>query len=655
MRIGVYVCECGKNISATVDVEKVVDYAKSLPNVASSRVYKYMCADPGQELIKKDIEELKLDRVIVAACSPRMHEPTFRAAIEDKGLNPYTLEIVNIREQVSWVHDDKKKGTKKAKSLVKSSVMRSALMEPLDRKKVGVTHKALVIGAGIAGIQAALDIAGSGYQVTLVEKSSSIGGNMAKLDKTFPTLDCSACILSPKMVEVGRNPNITLIANAEVEEVDGYVGNFKVKIKKKPRYVIEEKCTMCDDCVAVCPVIAHDEYNENLSPRKAIYIAFPQAIPASYIINPDDCLGIDPLICSKCKDVCGPEAIDFDMKPEIIEDEFGAIVIATGFETYPIENLGEYGQGNVPDVITGLEFERLISPGGPSAGDLRRPSDGKLVKNVVFIHCAGSRDPAKHLPYCSKICCMYSTKQALMFKHEVRDGTAVNFYIDIRTGGKDYEEFYQRAAEEAKVVYIRGKVSELIQDGDEILVKGVNTLTAETVELHADLVVLATGIIPSQGTKDIASVLRLSLGINGFIKEAHPKLKPVETSITGVFVAGCATGPKDIPETVSQAGRAAVRACNIIAQDEIEVEATIAHVDEILCRGCGVCVETCPYSAITLIDTKRFGNEYKVASVNEALCKGCGSCAAACLNGAINQFGFEDKQILAMIQALGEE
>lgn len=655
MKIGVYVCECGSNIASTVDVEKIVEEAKDLPNVAVSRVYKYMCSDPGQELIKNDIDEYNLDKIVVAACSPRMHEATFRSVLEDKGLNPYVLEIVNIREHVSWVNSDKDKGTEKSMSLLAGAVYRSALMKPLERKKVGVIHKALVIGGGIAGIQAALDIATMGYKTTLVEKTSSIGGKMSQLDKTFPTLDCSQCILSPKMVEVNRHPNIKLLSLSEVVAVDGYVGNFKVKIKRNPRYVIEDKCTLCGDCLPVCPVITHDEYNQGFSPRKAIYISYPQAIPASFIIDPDDCLGIDPLICTKCKEVCGPEAIDFDIQPEIIEEEFGAIVVATGYAPYPIENIGEYGYGTIHDVISGLDYERIVSASGPTEGKILRPSDGKIPETVVFIHCAGSRDPSKHLPYCSKICCMYSTKHALQYKHVVHNGTAINFYIDIRTAGKDYEEFYQRAAEEDKVIYIRGKVSEVLEDGNQILIKGVDTLSGETIELHADMVVLATGITPSEGTKEMASLMNLAVDINGFIREAHPKLKPVDTAIAGIFIAGTATGPKDIPDTVSQASGAASKACGILSQDELEIEATVAIVDDSLCRGCGMCAEACPYSAIEIQVMDQYGHSTKIAYVNEALCKGCGSCAAACLNGAINQLGYTDSQILALISALGGE
>ncbi len=653
MKIGVYICECGSNIAGTVDTEKVAQSAEPLPKVAVSRVYRYACSEPGQNLITQDIEELGLDRVIVAACSPSMHEPTFRALLREKGLNPYLLEMVNIREQCSWVHSDKDQATDKAISLLTSAILRNTLMKPLTPKKVGVINKALVIGGGIAGIQSALDLAEVGYQTYLVEKTPSIGGKMAQLDKTFPTLDCSACILSPKMVDVGRHPNITLLANSEVIEVDGYVGNFNVKIRKKATYVDPVKCTLCDECVPVCPVIVHDEYNADLSPRRAIYIPFPQAVPATYIIDEEACLGIDPLICAKCRDVCGPDAIDFDMKPEIIEEEFGAIIVATGYEPYPIENIGEYGYGTIHNVISGLEFERIISASGPTDGVVRRPSDGKVPKTVVFIHCAGSRDPAKHLPYCSKVCCMYSTKHALQYRHLVHDGTAVNFYIDIRTAGKDFEEFYQRAAEEDGVIYIKGKVSELIEDGDQVLVRGVNTLTSETVEMHADLVVLATGLIPSEGTRQIAKMLKLPVDSTGFIREAHPKLKPVDTVISGVFLAGTASGPKDIPETVSHASGAASRASTILAQKELEIEATIANVNEILCRGCGMCVDSCPYSAIELVAKNSFGHTIKVASVNEALCKGCGTCSATCLNGAINHLGYTDSQILAQIQALG--
>ncbi|MHA1258144.1 MAG: 4Fe-4S dicluster domain-containing protein [Candidatus Heimdallarchaeaceae archaeon] len=645
-KVGVFVCHCGRNISHTVDIEKVVEEIKKTHDVVYVEDNLYMCSDPGQNVLKEAIKSQGLDRVVIAACSRDMHEPTFMNASKEAGLNPYLVEIANIREQVSWVHENKEDATEKAIKVIESTVEKVIRDEPLTPLEIPVTQKALVIGGGIAGIQTALDIADSGFQVTLVEKSSSIGGHMAQLAETFPTLDCSQCILTPKMVAVSRHPNVTMLTNSEIEEVEGYVGNFKVKINKKPRYVIEDKCNLCDDCTAVCPVVVHDEYNVGLEPRKAIYISFPQAVPAAYVIDPETCLGIDPLICSKCKDVCEQDAIDFDMQAEIIEDNFGAIVVATGYEPYPIENIGEYGYGTIPDVISGLEFERLLSANGPTQGIIRRPSDGKEPQTVVFVHCAGSRDPAKHLPYCSKICCMYSTKHALQFKHFNPNGTAINFYIDVRTAGKDYEEFYKRATEEERVIYIRGKVSELLQDGDKILVRGVNTLQGETIELHADLVVLANGLIPSDGTKAISHILKLSCDNKGFIKEAHPKLKPVETAIGGVFVAGTASGPKDIPETVSNASAAASKVATILSSETLERAPQIAEVHHETCGICHTCIHVCPYGAIYFDDIA------KRIEVNEALCEGCGSCAAACPSGSIELKNSSYESISASIKAL---
>ena len=645
-KVGVFVCHCGRNIAQTVDIEKLMEKVREKYAVELVEDNMYMCSDPGQNLLKESIQAKNLDRVIVAACSRDMHEPTFRSAAQEAGLNPYLVEIANIREQVSWVHDDKEKATEKASKIIGSTIEKVIRDEPLEPLKIPVVQRALVIGGGIAGIQAALDIADAGYEVTLVEKSPTIGGHMAQLAETFPTLDCSQCILTPKMVAVSRHPKINLLTTSEVVNVDGYVGNFKVQIRKNPRYVDVDKCNLCDDCTAVCPVVVHDEYNQNLSPRKAIYIPFPQAVPASYVIDEETCLGIDPLICSKCKDVCLVEAINFDMQPEIIEEEFGAIIVATGYDTYPIENIGEYGYGAHPDIISGLDFERLLSANGPTQGVIRRPSDGKVPKTVVFVHCAGSRDPAKHLPYCSKICCMYSTKHALQYKHLVHDGTAINFYIDVRTAGKDYEEFYKRAAEEEKVIYVRGKVSEIVEDGDQLLVKGVDTLLGEAVEVHADLVVLATGLVPSKGTQEISHLLKLSCDSKGFLKEAHPKLKPVESALSGIFIAGTASGPKDIPETVSQASGAAAKAATILASEFLEREPQIAQVDPTTCGLCHTCINVCPYGAIYLDEVVRR------ITVREALCEGCGSCAAACPSGSIELKNSTSEGIRARIKAL---
>lgn len=645
-RIGVFICHCGRNIKNTVDIDKAIEELKKNHDIAFIEQNQYMCSDPGQNLIKESIHSNDLNRVVVCACSRDMHEPTFQTATKEAGLNPYLMEMANIREQCSWVHDKaKEEATEKAIRIIESTVQKVKRDVPLTPLEIPVTQKALVIGGGIAGIQAALDIADSGYDVTLVEKSPSIGGHMAQLAETFPTLDCSQCILTPKMVSVSHHPRINLLTCCEVTNVEGYVGNFKINIKKHPRYVTD-MCNGCEDCIPACPVVVHDEYNVGLAPRKAIYIPFPQAVPAYYVVDPNTCLGIDPLICDKCAQVCEQDAINFDMTEEIVEDIFGTIIVATGYEPYPIENIGEYGYGMIPDVISGLEFERLLSANGPTSGIIRRPSDGKEPETVVFIHCAGSRDPAKHLPYCSKICCMYATKHALQFKHLNHHATAINFYIDVRTAGKDYEEFYKRAAEEERVIYIRGKVSELLQDGDKILVRGVNTIAGEGVELHADMVVLANGLTPSKGTQEISDLLKISCDSKGFIKEAHPKLKPVETAISGVFVAGTASGPKDIPETVSNASAAAAKATTILSSTTLERAPQIAEIEQTTCGVCLTCVYTCPYSAI--YHDKAANKVY----VREALCEGCGSCAAACPSGSIELKNMTYKSISESIKAL---
>jgi len=640
-RIGVFVCHCGKNIAGTVDVAKVAEAASRFPGVVLATHYEYMCSDPGQALIQRAIKEHRLNGVVVAACSPTMHEETFRRAASAAGLNPYLVEIANIREQVSWVHEGSK-ATEKAIRVARAMVEKVRANQPLTPAEIGVTRRALVIGGGIAGIQAALDIANAGFEVLLVEKSPSIGGHMAQLSETFPTLDCSQCILTPKMVEVSRHPKIRLLTYSEVAEVSGFVGNYRVRIRKKPTYVNPEKCNLCGECAKVCPVRVPNEFDRGLSTRAAIYIPFPQAIPSSYTLDERNCLGIVPLRCGRCAEVCEAKAIDFDMHEEILEEEVGAIVLATGYELYPKEAMAEYGYGTIPDVIDGLEFERLLSASGPTRGEIRRPSDGKIPKEVVFIQCSGSRDPEHHKPYCSKICCMYTAKHALLYRHSVPDGKAYVFYIDIRAGGKDYEEFVNRAMEEERILYIRGKVAKVFREGDKVVVWGVDTLTGKRVEVRADLVVLAQAIVPSPGTEELARKLRIACGAEGFLREAHPKLRPLEALTAGVFLAGAAQGPKDIPEAVAQASGAAAKVVALLSQPKLEHAPEVAEVQEELCSGCGICAPQCPYGAITVDE---------VAHVNEILCEGCGTCVAACPSGALTFRNVGDEQILRMVRA----
>ena len=644
-RIGVFVCHCGINIAETVDVKRVAEEVLKMPGVAYTQDYIYMCSDPGQALVREKIKEEKLDAVIIAACSPNLHESTFRKAAEEAGLNPWQCEIANIREQCSWIHSNREKATEKAIKIVGTLVGKSRLNESLEPIPVSIKKKALVIGGGIAGIQAALDIADSGYKVILVEKTSSIGGHMAQLSETFPTLDCSQCILTPKMVAAGKHPNIELMTYSEIEEVSGYVGNFDVKIRRKASFVDWDRCTGCGLCMEKCPAKVPSIFDRELPTHGAIYVPFPQAVPNKPVIDKDSCIYFKTGKCRLCEKVCEINAIDFEQEDRFVEEEIGAIIVATGYDTLPIVDIAEYGAGEVPDVIDGLAFERLLSASGPTVGEVRRPSDGMIPKEIVFVQCAGSRDPERYKPYCSKICCMYTTKHALLYKHRVHDGQPYIFYIDIRTGGKGYEEFYHNAEEQEGIIYLRGKVAKIFRDGDKTVVWGTDTLTGRNIEIEADLVVLATAVIPKDSTAELVKKLRIQTGPNGFLSEAHPKLRPVESINSGFFLAGAAQGPKDIPETVAQASAAACKVISLFSRDHLEQDPTIAWVDEDLCSGCRTCIPVCPY------DAREYDEEKEIVIVNEALCEGCGSCVAACLSGATQQKNLSDSQIKSMITA----
>ena len=645
-RIGVFVCHCGDNIAGTVDVERVAKEIAKYDGVAHSVDYTFMCSDPGQKLIKTAIQEKNLDGVIVASCSPTMHEGTFRKAAASAGLNPYQCEIANIREQCSWVHSDKEKGTQKAILIIKSMIEKLKMDESLYPVSMPTNKNVLVIGAGIAGIQAALDIAEAGHKVFLVEKRPYIGGHMIQLSVTFPTLDCSQCILTPKMVQVDQDENIELFVNSEVESIDGAVGNFKVKIKRKAQYINPDICTGCGDCVDTCPVLVPDEYEEGLSYRKAVYMSFPQVIPYTYTLDIDSCLGLDPIACGKCKEACKENAINYDLRDEIIEKNVGAVIVATGYDQYSMENIGEYGYGKYPDVVSGLQFERLIFAVGPSGGKMLRPSDGKPVKEIAFIQCAGSRDPERHLSHCSKICCMYTAKQAKMFKTKVPDGQAYIYYIDTRAAGKDYEEFLQKAQSDQRLIYIRGKVSRIYKENDKMAISAFDTLSGKKIDAKVDMVVLALGLVPSFGTAELARKFNLSVGTSGFLSEAHPKLRPVESVNSGFFLAGTCLGPKDIPETVAQASGAASKALSLLAHDSVEKSPIIVQVDAEKCDGCGKCAEECIFDAITIDKIQN------IAVIDEMKCKGCGYCIPECPYGAIEQKNLSDLQIYNMINAI---
>jgi len=643
-RVGVFVCHCGKNIARTVDVAAVRADAARLSDVAWAEDDIYLCSDPGQRRLKERISDQRLDAVVVAACSPTLHTTTFRRACSEAGVNPYRCEIANIREQCAWVHPDTTETTAKAMALVRSSVAKASATRPLVPFSVGLNRTAVVIGAGVAGIQAALDIADGGHDVHLIERNSTIGGRMAQLSATFPTLDCSSCILTPRMVEASHHPRIQLHTLSEVVDLEGSIGNFRVRVRQKPRYVTDD-CTGCGECVPVCPEVGPNEFERGLGARKAIHLPFPQAVPFRYTIDRERCLNTGSLVvCDACVRVCEPRAIDFDQPPREEVLEAGAIVVATGYDTLPLGHFREYGHDRDPDVIDGLMFERLLSASGPTGGEVRRPSDGKVPRSVAFIQCAGSRDPEHGVPYCSKVCCMYTAKHALLYREAVPDGTAWVFYIDIRAGGKRYEEFIERVREEAGVHYVRGKVAKLVPRAGKLQVWGVDTLLGEQLQIDVDLVVLATAMTPAHASSDLARSLRVATDGDGFLSEAHPKLRPVESLTRGIYLAGAGEGPRDINETVAHAGGAASKVLVLFSRDHLTQEPTVAQVTEELCRGCGFCATVCPYDAIELSSG--------VAHVDPMLCHGCGTCAPSCFSAAIVPAGFEDDQLLSQVRSL---
>ena len=663
-KIGVFICHCGENIGATVDCAKVAEAAASMEGVAFATDYKYMCSDPGQTLIKNAIRDHRLDGVVVGACSPRMHEPTFRKACAEAGLNPYLCEIANLREHCSWVHPKGDDTTEKAIEIVHGLVEKVRRNSPLTPIHVPITKKALVIGGGIAGIQAALDIANCGHKVILVEKEPSIGGHMSQLSETFPTLDCSQCILTPRMVEVAQHPNITLYTYAELDSLSGFIGNFEAKIRLKAKSIDESLCTGCGLCTTKCPQKKiPSEFNAGLGRRTAIYVPFPQAVPNKPVIDKEHCTHYRTGKCGVCEKVCPTHAIRFGQEDRIINEQVGAVVVTTGFNVLGTDFFPEYGYGRYADVITGLQFERLASASGPTLGEIRRPSDGKVPEKVVFIACCGSRDPAKGIPYCSKIFCMYTAKHPLLYQHKVHGGESYVFYMDIRAGGKNYEEFVRRAIEEDHVNYVRGRVARIYEKEGKLIVKGVDTLLGATpVEIEADMVVLATAGVSNQGSEELAQKLHISYDPYKFFAEAHPKLRPIETNTAGIFVAGACQAPKDIPETVATASGAAAKVAALFSQPDLVREPLVAVVNRSAppvfstCVGCFMCQTACPYQAIEREEIKdRSGKVIKVvAKVNPGLCQGCGTCVAFCRSKSIDLQGFSNQQMFAEVEALLE-
>ncbi len=664
-RVGVFICHCGSNIAGTVDVLQVVEAAKTMPNVVYAVDDKYMCSETGQGMIKQAIIDHNLERVVIGSCTPRQHEPTFRKMMESTALNPYLLEIANLREQCSWVHTNKDKATVKAIDLVRMAVAKASRDFELYSSFIPVTKRALVVGGGIAGMQAALDIGDAGYPVTLVERGPSIGGKMVMLDKTFPTMDCSACICMPKMVDVSTHPNITMMTYSEVDKVDGYIGNFDITIKKKAKYIDYTKCTGCAACTTKCPSKKiPNEFELGMTNRTAIYKAFPQAVPAKVVIDAEHCRYIQTGKCGVCLKTCPvPGAINFDDKDEFVTDRYGAIVMATGYELIDWASIyTEYGGGKYPNVISGLQFERIVNAGGPTGGHIVLPEDvskpeeeRREPKTVVIIKCVGSRESSRGKSYCSRACCMYTAKHAHQILDKIPDSTVYVFYMDVRTAGKAYEEFYNRTLEDG-AIYVRGRISKIYQEGDKLICKGENTLISKNVSIAADMVVLETAMVAPKGLREVANVVSVTPDYDGWLNEAHPKLRPVETFTGGVYLAGTAQGPKDIPDSVAQASAAAAKVCGLFSNDEMLTNPMIACNNPEKCAGCELCVKCCPFKAITMVDYPCWDQGKKVtrsvASVNNGLCQGCGCCVVNCRSNALELLGFTNNQILEEVDAL---
>ncbi len=637
-RIGIFVCECGGNIGDVVDVKVVLEAVKDWKGVVAAKYQKYLCSKPSQEVIVEAIKKKDLDRVVIASCTPRMHLATFQSVLERAGLNPYMLEFVNIREQASWVHgpQSSEAATKKAISLIRGSYERSLELEPLESISEKCSREILVVGGGIAGITAALELGYLGFKVHVVERKSSIGGNMAKLTKVFPTLDCAQCILTPRMAEVGRNRNVNLLTYAEVKDISGRPGNYEVGVFMKPRGVDIETCRSCGVCTKVCPVTVSDKFNEGISQRKAAYIEFPQAVPSAYVIDFDACTK-----CLKCEQLCPAKAINLEDKGKTIELKVGAIIMATGYELYDANMLRNYGYDIYKDVISMMDLERLTSASGPTGGYVKR-ANGDDVRRIAIVLCAGSRDK-NHIPYCSRICCMYALKQAFVLRKMLGIDVHV-YYIDIRATGKGYEELYWRD-EEAGVLFTKGRVAEIWKNKNgKLVVLAEDTLMGEVTEREYDMVALATPMVPPVGLGELAGKMKLSLGENGFIQEKHPKLDPVDSLKTGIFACGCALSPKDVRDTVSDALAASAKASLFLKGERITTSPEKAFVITALCNGCGLCVQVCPVNAIIM--------EAKKAKINPFMCTGCGACIPVCPKEAIDFKNSTNRQIVANLRGV---
>jgi len=638
LKIGLFICDCGKNISGVIDNDRLIEHFEKYPDLFVFRD-QYLCSELGLNKIIDEIQQKKVDRVVIAACSFKLHGLLFRKTIEKAGINRFLISFANVREQNSWVHyDEPEKATRKAIDQINMAIERVKLLEPLEVQYSNVTPSSLIIGGGIAGIKAALAIADTGIKVYLVEKEPTIGGHMALFDKTFPTLDCSICILGPLMTEVKDHPNIKLLTYSTVESVDGYIGNFEVKIKKNPRFIKEDDCVGCIDiCREVCPI----DIEETFFPRKAIDVPYPQAIPLFPNILEEYCIG-----CKACAQACDRDAIDFDQTPEFLNITVGSIIVATGLKPFDPSVLGELSYEKYPDVITSMQMERLLNNDGPTHGKVVKPSNGQIPKKVSFVLCVGSRNKKIHHDYCSQVCCNVAIKHAILLKKENPDIRINIYYTDIRAVGKNCEEFYNRARETFGVRFIKSNISAILKSdtSDDLIVRGEDIVEGSVFENKTDLVVLAVGLEPAEGTDELSKILNISQDPYGFLLEKHLKVKPSETLVNGIYLAGAIQGPKDIPNSIAQAESAASKAIGLIMRGKVELEPHIVYLNKEKCDLCRLCENICEYNAL-----KVENNQLKITQAN---CSGCGACVAMCPYDALYIPGFQRTQISAQLKSV---
>jgi heterodisulfide reductase subunit A2 len=645
-RVGVFVCRCGLNVAKSVDTTSLKEYASKLPGVVYAEESDFACSETGVRSISEAIKAHDINRVVIAGCSPWLHEPTFQRMMERVRLNKYLLEIANIREHCAFVYPGQiLKATEKAKFIVKGAVEGAKTLEPIEKKRVSVQKSVLVIGGGVAGVEASKRLGDLGMEVFLVEKTPFIGGKVLQLGSVFPSDDCGTCV-SPCGDDLHRrcfyrntiahHEHVNILTSAGLVKLAGHIGNYKATLEVHPRFVNPELCMGCGKCADVCPVEAPNEFNFGWDKRKAIYLLSDQALPRVYAIDLGTCTR-----CGKCVEACPVKAIDLGEQPREMTVDVGAVIVATGYKTYDPKGL--YGFGEDPNVITQLQLARMLDQSGPTKGRVLRPSDGQEPKRIAMMQCVGSRDPTTH-EYCSKICCGIAVKHATEIMERYPESGLAIIHKDIRLTGKHYEDYYYRA-QNLGIRLLRGDVKDVTKMPDGSIHIDVQDEFGELVPLYVDMLVLSTGLEPAEGTSELAQRLNIPLSVDGFFAERGPKLEPLDTAVGGIFLAGAAHGPKDIQESITQALGATSRVASMLMRGEMEIDLAKAWVDEEKCVGCGACASICPFNAI---EWSAFGEP----KVIEAACEGCGICSAVCPVSAMQLRHYKDDQLVPKIKAI---